>query len=71
MSLFCAAVLNAGKLTDLEVGILSALCRKFFQKGDYVLVFFVGRLYKSKKRLDLNVGGEPIQINVGVGQAIT
>ncbi|KAL5968302.1 hypothetical protein TSMEX_003961 [Taenia solium] len=68
VSLFCAAVLNAEKLTELEVEILSVPCGKFVQEGDYVHVFCVGSLYENKKRFDSNVGGDPIQIAVGAGQ---
>ncbi|VDK32488.1 unnamed protein product [Taenia asiatica] len=70
VSLFCAAVLSAEKLTELEVEILSVSCGKIVQKGDYVHVLCVGSLYENKKQFDSNVGGDPIQITVGACQVI-
>ncbi|VDD82973.1 unnamed protein product [Mesocestoides corti] len=58
------------KLAELGVEIRYVPCERFVVKGDFVHVYYTGRLYETKEEFDSNVGGEPLGITVGAGQVI-
>ncbi len=65
-----AALCSAEKLEELHAEIHFVPCEKFVQNGDFVHVYYTGRLYETKQQFDSNKDKEPFRITVGAGQVI-